>query len=235
MKRIMKVAALTACAEVMLGLTGCDAGSRKTPDAVVVKVLQAVQEGKASQEFLAENCTESTAALFTTFGALVQSAIKGATFTVSKTFIDDNIATVKIKQTGGEKPGEEAYYLKKIDGNWKLDVNKENPGKDCISQTTLKRLAMAFKSALVNWNETELRKDITGDGLKFLEEMAKEFKTGSENEKKEFIAAQPSEMSGTASGNGEEGFITFRFGKEQFPFKVKRENGVWKLGTIKID
>jgi len=128
MKKLIKVATVVASVGAMLSFAGC--GGEKTPDVVALDVLKTVQAGKATPEYLAKNCTEDTAKLFTMMGAMFAEACKGATFTVIDTKINGDKAVVTIRQDGGKKPSTEKYDLVKVDGRWKLDVNKEKEKDD---------------------------------------------------------------------------------------------------------
>lgn len=164
MKRIMKVAALTACVGAMLSFAGCGSSENK-PEEVVLKVLKTMQSGKADQAFFAKYCDEDTAKLFSGFGAQMTEALKGATFSVVYSFVDDDVAVVKIKQDGGNKPGESYYDAKKVDGQWKIAVNKEaHSDYQCISQKTILECVEAIKAAASK----------SGD-VRYKERCAKEF------------------------------------------------------------
>ena len=128
MNKIIKMATVVACASAVLGIAGC--GGAKTPDAVALEVLTAVQKGKASPEFLAKNCTATAAQMLTAFGAMCTEALKGATFTVVDTKINGDKAVVTIKQEGGEKPSTEKEDMVLVDGEWKLDMRKEDGKKE---------------------------------------------------------------------------------------------------------
>lgn len=123
MNKLIRMATVVVGVGAMLGFAGCGA---KTPDAVALDVLHKIQAGKATPEYLADNCTAETAQLFTMFGAMATAATKGAEFTVVDTKVDGDKAVVTIKQDGGENPGTEKYDLVRIDGKWKLAVKKEN-------------------------------------------------------------------------------------------------------------
>lgn len=116
------MAMIMAGVGAMLGFAGCGA---KGPDAVALDVLKTLQSGKATPEYLKEYCTEKTVPLFAMAGAMVAEKLKGVTFSVVDTKIDGDKAVVTIKQEGGKKPSTEEMKLVKIDGKWKLDVDKE--------------------------------------------------------------------------------------------------------------
>ena len=121
--RMARMATVVVGVGAMLGFAGCGA---KTPDAVALDVLHKIQAGKATPEYLADNCTAETAQLFTMFGTMATAAMKGAEFTVVDTKVDGDKAVVTIKQDGGEKPGTRNCDLVRIDGKWKLKENKES-------------------------------------------------------------------------------------------------------------
>ena len=164
MNKLIKVAMIVAGVGAMFGLAGCGSAENK-PDAVVLKVLKTLQSGKADQAFFAKYCEEDTAKLFAGFGAQMTEALNGATFSVAYTFVDDDVAVVKIKQEGGQKPGESYYDAKKVDGQWKIAVNKEaDSDYHCISQKTILECVEAIKAAASK----------NGD-VKYKERCAKEF------------------------------------------------------------
>ena len=164
MKRLIKTATLMAGVGAMLCFAGCGSSENK-PEEVVLKVLKTMQLGKADQAFFAKYCEEDTAKLFSGFVAQMTEALKGATFSVVYTFVDDDVAVVKIKQEGGQKPGESYYDAKKVDGQWKIAVNKEaHSDYQCISQKTILECVEAIKAAVSK----------NGD-VKYKERCAKEF------------------------------------------------------------
>ena len=241
MNKLIKSAMMMASVGAMLSFAGC--GS-KAPDQVTLDVLKALQEGKADQAFLEKNCTKETAGVFAMFGGMMKDATKGATWSASQTYIDDDIATVMIKQSGGERPGEEAYYLKKIDGQWKLHMDKENPGKDMISKKTASDLAQTLKNdVFISFNEQELSKNATPEFVKSMKEIfgsAARAKM-SEKEKKElqeFVNATFTvEECSIEKNEPESGVIAIKFtagGKtDKGKVKVKRVNGLWKLHEMR--
>ena len=145
----MKSATLLASVGAMLCCAGCNSVGDK-PENVVLEVLKNAQSGNADQAFYNKYCEEDTAKLFALYGAKMTDALKGATFAVASVFIDDDVAVVKIKQEGGEKPGESYYDAQKVDGQWKIKINKEAHGDYyCISQKTISECVEAFKAALL--------------------------------------------------------------------------------------
>lgn len=176
MKKLIKMATAAASIGAMLSFAGCGA---KAPDAVTLDVLKTLQAGKATPEYLAKNCTERTAGLFTMFGAMAAEAMKGATFTVVDTKVNGNKAVVTIKQDGGEKPGAEKYDLVKVDGKWKLDVNKEESSNESSSDSktnddsnakkiadacvsNMKQIQTAFEQALMAGKTVKSISDLCG-------------------------------------------------------------------------
>ncbi|MBQ3341861.1 MAG: hypothetical protein IJG84_08190 [Kiritimatiellae bacterium] len=164
MSKLIKVAMIVAGVGAMLSFAGCGSAESK-PEEVVLNVLKTMQSGKADQAFLAKYCEEDTAKLFAGFGAQMTEALKGATFAVVYANVDDDVAVVKIKQEGGQKPGESYYDAKKVDGRWKIQVNKEaHSDYQCISQKTISECVEAIKAAASK----------NGD-VKYKERCAKEF------------------------------------------------------------
>ena len=176
MNKLIKVAMLVACVGAMHCFAGCGA---KTPEAVTMDVLKTLQAGKATPEYLAKNCTERTAGLFTMFGTMATEATKGATFTVIDTKVNGDKAVVTIKQDGGEKPGTEKYDLVKVDGKWKLDVNKEDSSNESSSDSkanddsnakkiadacvsNMKQIQTAFEQALMAGKTVKSISDLCG-------------------------------------------------------------------------
>ena len=172
MKKVMKSATLLASVGAMLCFAGCNSVGDK-PEDVVLAVLKAAQSGKGDQEFYNKYCEGDTAALFTMFGAKLTEALTGATFTVAYSFIDDDVAVVKIKQDGGEKSGNTHYYdVKKIDGQWKLRLNKEAHGDYwCISQETITECVEAFKIAFLKGGTENHKERCTQEVLDEAREM----------------------------------------------------------------
>ena len=182
MKRIMTVAVLTACVGGVLCFTGCNSVGDK-PEEVVLEVLKKMQSGKADSAFLSKYCAEDTAKLFSGFGSQMTSGLKGATFTVANVFVDDDVAVVKIKQEGGEKPGESYYDARKIDGQWKIEINKEAHGDYyCISQKTIIECVEAFKAAASKEGDVKYKERCTKE---FWDEMQGMVTKGSPDELRE--------------------------------------------------
>ena len=239
MNKIMKMATVVAGVGAMLSFAGC--GS-KAPDQVALDVLKTLQEGKADQAFLEKNCTKETAGVFVAFGSMMQEATKGATWTASQTYVDDDIATVVIEQSGGEKPGRDTYYLKKIDGQWKLHMDKENPGKDMISKKTATELVQTLKNdVLITFNEQELSKKATPE---FVAKWKDEFGSANrpvmtEKDKKDLAEIENATFTVESSidkHNPESGVVKFKSSSAKFGqgrISVKRINGVWKLDDLR--
>ena len=235
MNKLMKMATVVVSVGAMLGFAGC--GS-KGPDQVALDVLKTMQEGKAEQAFLEKNCTKETAGVFAMFGGMMKDATKGATWTATQTYIDDDIATVMIKQDGGEKPGEEAYYLKKIDGQWKLHMDKEHPGRDCIGTRTRNNAKHVLEILLTKYDESELKKYCTAE---LVADLKKEFSKDptAEEAKQRMMAKNSLKVSGSEINKWhlDEGTIIFSFKAgdkdAELPVTVKRINGEWKVSGIK--
>ena len=164
MKRLMKSAILLASVGAALCFVGCNSVGDK-PEGVVIEVLKKMQSGTADLAFLNKYCEEDTAKLFSGLGSAMIPALEGATFTVANVFVDDDVAVVKINQEGGERPGESYYDAQKINGQWKIKINKEaHSDYYCISQKSIFECVEAFKAAVV--------KD---DNVKYRDRCAKEF------------------------------------------------------------
>ena len=164
MKRVMKVAALTACVVAMLCFAGC---GTKSPDAVALDFMQKLSAGQANLEYLAQNCTEDTAKLFFMFGDEAAKEIKGATFKVINTEIKGDKAVVSIEQTHADKNTVNKLDLVKVDGNWRVDVKKEEGGSNdknmadaCISN--MKQIQAAFEQALMAGKTVKTVSDLCG-------------------------------------------------------------------------
>lgn len=125
--KIIRMVTIVAGIGALLCFAGC---GEKTPDEVTLDALKTIQSGKATPEYLAKNCTANAAALFAMSGEMLKEASKGATFTYVDTEIDGDKAVVTILQQGGENPGLANYDLVRVDGRWKLDVNKEEHDED---------------------------------------------------------------------------------------------------------
>ena len=171
MKKLMKSATLLASVGAMLCFAGCNSVGDK-PENVVLAVLKNAQSGNADQAFYNKYCEEDTAKLFALYGAKMTDALKGATFAVASVFIDDDVAVVKIKQEGGEKPGESYYDAQKVDGQWKIKINKEAHGDYyCISQNTISECVEAFKVAFLKGGTENHKERCTQEFLNKAREM----------------------------------------------------------------
>jgi len=236
MNKLIKMATIVAGVGAMLNFAGCGA---KSPDKVALDVLKTLQEGKADQAFLEKNCTKETAGVFAMFGGMMKDATQGATWSVTQTYIDDDIAMVMIKQSGGKKPSEETYYLKKMDGQWKMHVDKENPGKDMISKKTATELVQTIKNdAVIAFNEQELNKRATPE---FVAKTKKDLGPTarakmSEKDKKRFEEFKNAPFIAKGSKikkhDPNDGVIEATLGGEDHKITVKRVNGIWKLSEI---
>ena len=164
MKRIMKVAALTACVGAMLCFAGCGA---KGPDAVALDFMQKLQSGQASLEYLTKTCTKGTAKSFAMFtDDAFKEELKGVTFRVVNTEINGDKAIVSIEQTHADKKTINKMDLVKVDGVWRVDVNEEdgsnakNIAAACVSN--MKQIQTAFEQALMAGQEVKSVSDLCG-------------------------------------------------------------------------
>lgn len=132
MKRIMKVAALTACVGAMLSFAGCSGGS---PEPVALGFVEKVYT-EGDFEGAKKFCVPETAALLTMAkemggtGEKNEDEKKGAKFEVSECKIDGDSATVSFKctQKSGKVvmfDGKDAITLVKQDGEWKVKMKKD--------------------------------------------------------------------------------------------------------------
>lgn len=183
MKRLMKAAVLPACVGAMLSIAGCGDSStpnldakdqakgiqkagvssaENKPEEVVLNVLKTVQSGKADQLFLSKYCEKDTVEYLAGFGTLITEALKGAEFSVVYTFVDDDVAVVKIKQNGGRQPGESYYDAKNVDGQWKIQINA-NASDDykCISQKSISACVEAFKEVVLKAGDAKCKEMFT--------------------------------------------------------------------------
>ena len=137
MKKMIKLMAMVACMCAVFGIAGCGGNS---PDTVMLDFLKTMQSGKADEAYLKANCTESAAKMFTLGLAMAKDEMmknmEGVKFSVADTKIDGDKARVTVKMEGGKKDKdgkagkeEEKFDLKKVDGKWKIDFNKEDPTK----------------------------------------------------------------------------------------------------------
>ena len=143
----------------MLCFAGCNSVGDK-PEDVVLAVLKAAQSGKADQEFLNKYCEEDTAKLFA--GHEMIDTLKGAEFSVSSVFVDDDIAVVTILQLGGERDGFSYYDARKVDEQWRIQLNtKEDADSWCVSQKTIHECVEAFKTGICTKGEVKYIKHST--------------------------------------------------------------------------
>jgi len=189
MKKLMKSAMLLASVGATLCFAGCNSVGDK-PEEVVIEVLKKMQSGTADLAFLNKYCEEDTAKLFSGFGAKMTAALKGATFVVANVFVDDDVAVVKIKQEGGERPGESYYDAKKIDGQWKIEINKEaHSDYCCISQKTISECVEAFKGAFSQNGDSMFKERCTKEFWDKIREMVSKAPSGELKEFQESINA----------------------------------------------
>ncbi|PZR22708.1 MAG: lumazine-binding protein [Flavobacterium psychrophilum] len=120
-----------AAAIVSLSLFSCSGNS---PEASAEKFLTLTQQGEFAQA--KEYCTEQTGALLSMAEGMVgdkKAEMKEKSKDlkvniVSSEIKGDSVAVVKYKVTGGEASadaGEKSLDLKKVDGKWKVHMNKE--------------------------------------------------------------------------------------------------------------
>ena len=164
MKELIKMATVVASVGAMLSFAGCGA---KGPDAVALDFMQKLSSGQANLEYLSKNCTENTAKLFSMFGDKAAKKIKGATFKVINTEIKGDKAVVSIEQTHADKKAVNKIDLVKVDGTWRVDVNKEDGGSNdkaiadaCVSN--MKQIQAAWEQALLAGKEVKSISDLCG-------------------------------------------------------------------------
>ena len=164
MKSTMMVAVLTACVGAMLSFAGCGA---KGPDAVALDFMQKLSSGQANLEYLSKNCTEKTAKLFSMFGDEAAKEINGATFKVINAEIKGDKAVVSIEQKHADKKTINKIDLVRVEGNWRVDVNKEEGGSNdkniadaCVSN--MKQIQTAFEMALMAGETVQNISDLCG-------------------------------------------------------------------------
>ena len=150
MKRIMKVAALTACVGAMLCFAGCGKGdadkgatdnakvvsqgksakdvtikgtkSEDDPGKIILSVLNAMAKGEADDAFIKSHCTKDSAEFLIGWKEMMQACYKGATFEIESIKITGDEAVVMFKQNGGAGAGETAKWpVKKVNGHWKVN------------------------------------------------------------------------------------------------------------------
>lgn len=88
-------------------------------------------EFKEAKEYCDEK-TGSMIGMLESLSAMAKDLPKEdkATFKITGSEIKDNVATVKYSQTKGNETKEETLILKKIDGKWKVSMNKEDANKE---------------------------------------------------------------------------------------------------------
>ena len=119
MKRFISFSLLAVCACL---LSGCGGSS---PDAVALDFMKAI--AKPDLKAAAEMATPETAALLNMAASMgAAEAHPNAKFKVLSSSVDGDTAKVKIQMTDGDETEEEDIDLKKIDGKWKVAVNKDN-------------------------------------------------------------------------------------------------------------
>ena len=144
------------------------------PEEVVLEVLKALQKGNSDPSFLKtlnEHCTEQTAQLLFMFGKIMTERLETSKFSVISVSYDDDVAVVKIKEEdvkamdSGELVTEETpYSLKKIGGQWKFEIDKENDCGDlCISQKSVTGCVEAFKAAVLKNDDGKCKEMFTDE------------------------------------------------------------------------
>ena len=122
MKRIMKVAALTACVGAMLSFAGCGGGS---PESVAIKFAEKFYA--ADFEGAGQVCTKETAAMIA-LGVIEDAefkANKGGKFEVAECKIDGDSAAVTLKctqQSGKVEVLKRSITLIKQGNDWKVNI-----------------------------------------------------------------------------------------------------------------
>ncbi|NJM80716.1 MAG: DUF4878 domain-containing protein [Flavobacterium sp.] len=88
-------------------------------------------EFKEAKEYCDEK-TGSMIGMLESLSAMAKDMPKEekATFKITGSEIKDDVATVKYNQTKGGETKEEKLILKKIDGKWKVSMNKEDVNKE---------------------------------------------------------------------------------------------------------
>ncbi|MFD2600480.1 DUF4878 domain-containing protein [Flavobacterium suzhouense] len=120
-----------ATAIVSLSLFSCSGNS---PEATAEKFITLTQQGEFGQA--KEYCTEQTGALLGMAEGMVgdkKAEMKEKNKDLKVSILSseikgDSVASVKYKVTGNEvadKSGEKSLDLKKVDGKWKVHMNKE--------------------------------------------------------------------------------------------------------------
>ncbi len=163
MKRIMKVAVLTAC----IGAMNCFAGrGAKDPDAVALDLMQKLSLGQANLEYLAKNCTENTAISLAISRGDIVTELKGVTFKVRNTEINGDKAIVSIEQTHADGKRINKMDLVKVDGVWRVDINEDggsnakNIADACVSN--MKQIQTAFEMAMMAGKTVKSVSDLCG-------------------------------------------------------------------------
>lgn len=131
MNKLIKMVTIVAGFGAMLSFAGCCA---KTPDKVAVEFSENFWNGKI--DVATKLCTPSTAALMGMASGMIEEDKDsqkwiGAKFEAVETKVDGDKAIVVLKRTAktGETEvmkGKDACTLVKQDGEWKVDIKKEN-------------------------------------------------------------------------------------------------------------
>lgn len=125
MNKLIKMAVIAVGAAAMF------AGCSKGPDEVALKFVESF--GNGDVETACKYATKQTGALLALAKGMAENdsdmkKMKGAKFEVVETKIDGDSATVKIKTTtkDGKVDEGDPVTLIKEDGDWKVNVKKEN-------------------------------------------------------------------------------------------------------------
>lgn len=238
MSKLIKVAMIVAGVGAMFSFAGC---GTKGPDAVALDVLKTLQDGKASPEYLAKNCTEKAMQLFSMFGAMVTENLKGARLTTIATKIDGDMAVVTIKQEGGKEPGIKEYDMVKFDNEWKLDIDKEKQANrdKRNAEDAVRACLEAAKKGLVNKATAKKYFNCQGEELDvmlmvFDAKSNPDYKKASKKEQEEIDKkVEGLEITSSACNAGDNHVIVGIGTKEEkdfFKLKVAKDADEWKMG-----
>lgn len=243
----------------MLSFAGCGA---KGPDAVALDVFKTIQAGKATPEYLAQNCTAETARFFSMFGSMAAEGLKGATFTVVSTKIDGSAAVVTIKQDGGNDAGVKEYDLVLVDGKWKLDINEEKKASRKIEEKLIKgdKNSSAAEKVLMACIELAKKGSLNKESAKKyfccqddeLEQLLGMFEIFNYKSSPDYKNASKQDQETADKELGNMGVASSSFsatggyavviigdktnpGKELCKFKVVKNDGVWKIAGVYVE
>lgn len=171
-EKLIRSVALVASVGAMLCVAGCGCGGEEKPEDVVLKVLSAVQAGKADEEFLKKYCDDNAVTLIGSFSGMMAQMLNGASFTVMYSCAEHDVAVVKIKATGGAIPAEDIYAAKKIDNKWKLSANAEHK-IDYIAQETVDECVKALNAAFLGDDDAKCNDRCTQEVLEAVSQIRK--------------------------------------------------------------